>query len=130
MSRLGSDYGAYARVAICRACGGGFIPPAHGNCCSERCVAYLAAASQPELGNSIFCQRDEPIKCWGCEVRFRSSGLRYCPTCFFRAHLPSECETATKPLGHPYGCVTPAAPRPVRTYEPIQERDHRSRCHW
>jgi hypothetical protein len=120
------------RVSICRACSGGFIPPAHGNCCSERCVAYIAIASQPVLGNPIYCQRDEPIRCWGCEVGFRSSGLRYCPECYFKARpgstriewrkdLPeTECETR----------LTSVA-QPARHDEPTIDRaPARTLCHW
>jgi hypothetical protein len=122
--RLGSDYGAYARIQICRACGN-YVPPGHGGCCSIRCTQYLAVASQPELGNSIFCQRDEDITCWGCQLRFRSSGIRYCPECYFRAR-PGSAEAVGAGVG------TGLAPKSAdpRVFEPISDRNPRSRCHW
>jgi hypothetical protein len=116
MSKLGSSYAAYARVSICAACGAGFIPPAHGNCCSQRCVEYIAIARAPVLGDKLYCQRDEPIRCWGCAVSFRSSGLRYCPDCWDRSRSTEA--------------ATPAAPRPVRTYGPDSDRVPGTRCLW
>jgi hypothetical protein len=117
--RLGSNYDAYARVPLCRACGDPYVPPGLAGCCSVRCTQYLEVAREPVLGDPIYCQRDEPIKCWGCEVSFRSSGLRHCPECFFKARpglVTSE--------------VPPVTPTPVRHDEPIQDRDPRTRCHW
>jgi hypothetical protein len=70
--RAGKQYGAYARVPLCKACGGPFVPPGYDGCCSVRCTQYLEVASQPVLGDPMFCQRDEEIRCWGCEMRFRS----------------------------------------------------------
>jgi hypothetical protein len=121
------------RVSICRACGGGFIPPAHGDCCSERCVHYLAVASVPVLGDPIFCQRDEPIKCWGCEVSFMSRGLRFCPECYFKAR-PAPMhgrEPAAKPLEtHAIGPGVGVGLTPTRHDEPIDRPPARSLCNW
>jgi hypothetical protein len=143
-TRWGSARTSGERVAICRACGGGFIPPAHGECCSERCVHYLAVASVPVLGDPLFCQRDEPIKCWGCEVSFTSRGIRFCPECYFRAR-PSpkvrEVGVGLTQTGSPGpDCnsrsevtpeVTPVTPTPARHDEPISDRNPRSKfCHW
>jgi hypothetical protein len=125
MSRLGSNYGAYARVPICRACGNPFVPPGFDGCCSVRCTEYLAIAGQPVLGEPIFCQRDEPIRCWGCEVSFMSRGLRVCPECYyFRARPTPDFEPARNSTGQ----VRERNFAP--TSEPIIDRDPRSRCHW
>jgi hypothetical protein len=121
-TQWGSARTSGARIEICRACGGGFIPPAQGNCCSSRCVKYLEVAHQPVLGNPVYCQRDEPITCWGCQVSFRSSGLRYCPECWARPGSVTPEVTLVPP--------TPVAPRPARHDEPIIERNPRSRCYW
>ena len=120
MSRLGSNYDAYARVPICHACGNPFVPPGYDGCCSVRCVQYLEVARQPVLGDPLFCQRDEPIKCWGCEVSLMSRGLRVCPECWDRSRS-TEAEVG---VGVGTGLT------PVRTYEPIKDRNPRSRCHW
>jgi hypothetical protein len=121
MSRLGSNYHAYARVPICRACGNPFVPPGYDGCCSVRCVQYLEVARQPVLGDPIFCQRDEPVKCWGCEVSFMSRGVRFCPECYFKAR-PGSAEAVGVGVG--------TGLAPVRTYGPIKDRNPRSRCHW
>jgi hypothetical protein len=113
----GSARASGARIEICRACRGGFIPPAHGNCRSERCLHYLAIASVPVLSDQIYCKRDEEITCWGCQVRFMTRGLRYCPECWARA-------------GSVTPEMTPVTPTPVRHDEPIIDRNPRSRCHW
>jgi hypothetical protein len=126
----GSALTSGERVSICRACGGGFIPPAHGNCCSQRCVEYLAVASQPVLGDPMFGPQ-QPMLCrGGCGLRFESRGLVLCPECYFKARpAPThECETAT--CGREAGVSIGTGLAPARTYEPIQDRNPRSRCHW
>jgi hypothetical protein len=119
-AKWGSALTSGERVSICKACGGGFIPPSHGDCCSERCVYYLALASVPVLGDPLFCRRDEPIKCWSCELVFMSRGLVVCPECFCRARSGSteaEGETALAP--------------DRRAFEPIIDRKPpRTLCHW
>jgi hypothetical protein len=146
MSRLGSNYDAYARFPICRACGNVFVPPGHGGCCSVRCVQYLEVARQPVLGDPVYCQRDEPIKCWGCEVSFMSRGLRYCPECYFKVRTagigPAKARSGSIPcaefsadggeaeVGVGVGVGTGLAPS-ARRDEPISDRDPRSKfCHW
>jgi len=114
----GSALRSGERVSICRACGGGFIPPAHGNCCSERCAEYLAIASEPVLGDLMFGPHQAMLCRGGCGLRFDSRGITLCPDCFFKAR-PGSNEAAT-----------PAAPRPVRNDGPIFERNPKSRCLW
>jgi hypothetical protein len=123
----GKQYGAYARVPLCRACGNPFVPPGYDGCCSVRCGQYLEVARQPVLGDPIFCQRDEPVKCWGCQVSFMSRGLRFCPECYFKARPGS--------IGPGVGVglrpeVTPVTPAPARHDEPTIERKPRTLCHW
>jgi hypothetical protein len=126
----GKQYGAYARVPICRACSNPFVPPGHDGCCSVRCVQYLEVARQPVLGDPIWCQRDEPIKCWGCEVSFMSRGLRICPECFFRARPgPGSIggTGSTEAEGETGVTVTPI---PARHDEPINDRNPHTLCYW
>jgi hypothetical protein len=126
--KLGSDYGAYARVLICKACGDGFIPPAHGNCCSERCGRYMEVARHPVLGDPLFGPQQNMLCRGGCGVRFESRGINLCPDCYFKDRAavigPAEAHPGSNEV------MTPVAPRPARHDEPIQERDPRSRCHW
>jgi hypothetical protein len=118
--RAGKQYGAYARVPICRACGNPYVPPGDDGCCSVRCVRYLEVAHQPVLGNSLYCQRDEPITCWGCQLRFRSSGLRVCPECVGLLQFPTGV-----------GCNNRAEVTPVIRHDaPISDRNPRSSCLW
>jgi hypothetical protein len=123
MSRLGSNYDAYARVSLCRACGN-FVPPGYGGCCSVRCTHYLALAHQPVLGDPIFCQRDEDITCWGCQVRFRSSGLRYCPECYFQVRPDPNFPRRGNSTGQDRVAIG------ADKFEPINDRNPRTRCHW
>jgi hypothetical protein len=115
MSRLGSNYDAYARVPLCSACGNPFVPPGYAGCCSARCVLYLEVARKPELGNPLFGPQ-QPMTCRGCGLRFEGRGLTLCPECWDRSRSNEA--------------ATPAAPRPVRHDEPIKDRNPRTRCHW
>jgi hypothetical protein len=134
--RAGKQYGAYARVPICRACGNPFVRPRFNGCCSERCLHYLAIASVPALGDPLYCQRDEPIKCWTCEVSFMSRGLRVCPECYFKARGVAEAAdanaspatvTGKDAIGPEAGTATPAR----HEEGPINDHDPKSRfCHW
>jgi len=130
MSQLGSDYGAYARVPLCRACGNPHVPPGVNGCCSQRCVDYLEVARQPVLGDPLFGPQQNMLCRGGCGVRFDSRGLVLCVDCYFRAHPPSECEIVTKPLGHPYGRGAEVGLAPARTYGPTNDHNPRSRCFW
>jgi hypothetical protein len=113
----GKQYGEYARIQICRACGNGYVPPGSGGCCSVRCVSYLEVARHPVLGDPLFGPQQSML-CRGCSLRFESRGINLCPDCFFKSR-PGSNEA-----------VMPTAPRPVRTYGPDSDRDPRSRCHW
>jgi hypothetical protein len=138
----GKQYGAHARVPICRACGNPFVPPGYDRCCSVRCVQYLEVARQPVLGDPLFCQRDEPIKCWGCEVSFISRGIRYCPECWDRSRATEAVGVGTGLAPATRACRIDRVEKSsadnfchsraifVRTYEPIKDRNPRSRCHW
>jgi hypothetical protein len=141
VSRLGSNYDAYARVPLCRACGNPFVPPGHGGCCSVRCTQYLEVARQPALGNSLYCQRDEPIKCWSCEVSFISRGIRYCPECWDRSRsierkIALNANEAEVGGGVGVGLTQRGSPDPdcnsrsARHDAPINDRNPRSRCLW
>jgi hypothetical protein len=123
MSRLGSNYGAYARVPICRACGSGFIPPAHGGACSERCVAYLVIASEPVLGGPMFGPHQSML-CRGCEMRFESPGLVLCPECYFKARPTPNFLRKGNSTGQDRAAIG------ADKFEPIKDRNPRSRCHW
>jgi hypothetical protein len=125
MSRLGSNCDAYARIPLCRACGNPYVPPGAAGCCSVRCTHYLEVAREPVLGNPIFCQQDEPIRCWGCEVSFMSRGIRYCPECYFKTRPQAVPEVSSVPDSY-----APGTPTPVRHDEPINDRNPRTRCQW
>jgi hypothetical protein len=111
------------RVSICRACGGGFIPPAHGNCCSVRCCRYLEVAREPVLGDPLFGPQQSMLCRGGCGRRFDSRGINLCPACWERSRsdgseLPRS-EEATA------GCHA------TRHDEPsIDRAPARSLCHW
>jgi hypothetical protein len=109
-------YGDHGQLQTANASDRPYVPPSSAGCCSVRCTQYLEVARQPVLGNPVFCQRDEPIKCWGCEVSFTSRGIRYCPECYFKARAEIYAPDRT--------------PTPVRHDEPIVDRDPRSRCIW
>jgi hypothetical protein len=113
--RAGKQYGSYARVPLCRACGNPFVPPGFHGCCSERCVEYLAI--EPVLGDPMFGPHQSML-CRGCGLRFESRGLVLCPECYFRSRQGSN------------EAATPAAPRLVRTYGPDSDRNPRTRCLW
>ena len=131
MSRLGSNYGAYARVPLCRACGGLFVPPGFDGCCSVRCTEYLAIAAQPVLGDAMYCQRDEEITCRGCEMRFMSRGLRACPECYFARRISLAREIKARPGStEAVGVGVGTGLAPVRAYGPIIDRNPHSRCLW
>jgi hypothetical protein len=128
--RAGKQYGAYARVPICRACGNPFVPPGFDGCCSVRCVQYLAVARQPVLGDPLFGPQ-QPMMCRGCGLRFESRGIVLCPDCWDR----SRSNEAEAGVGVGAGLaapeVTPVTPTAVRHEAPISERDPRSKfCHW
>jgi hypothetical protein len=125
----GKQYGAYARVSICRACGDPFVPPGYDGCCSVRCVQYLEVAREPVLGDPIFCQRDEPIKCWSCEVSFMSRGLRYCPECWDRSKS-NEAEAGVGVDLAAGASVTQHAVNGGKCNEPIIDRVPRSLYRW
>jgi hypothetical protein len=117
----GSALKSGERVSICRACGGGFIPPAHGNCCSERCVHYLAIASVPVLGNPLFGPQ-QPMLCrGGCGLRFESRGIVLCVECWDRSR------SSTEAVGVGVG---PGLAPPARHDGPIDRAPARSLCHW
>jgi hypothetical protein len=132
--RAGKDYSAYARVMVCRACGNPFIPPGYGQCCSVRCVEYMAIAGRPVLCDPMFVARDQPIKCRGCEIVFESRGIRYCPTCFFKARPP---EPARQSVIEPQVKTDTTCPVRAKLVSQDQsdaaalgDRDPRTRCHW
>jgi hypothetical protein len=76
------------------------------------------------LGDPLFCQRDEPIKCWGCEVSFMSRGLRFCPECYFRARPAPNFPRKGNSTGQDRAAIG------ADKFEPISDRNPRSRCHW
>jgi ribosomal protein L40E len=96
----------------CRACGYGFLRSAYGECCSARCVAYLAAGYPDKAAQA---RRDHPFadrtrfgpvgqftRCRGCGLTFESRGLRLCPDCYAVLGDPVERK------------VSSIADRPVR----------------
>jgi hypothetical protein len=137
MSRLGSNYGEYARIPLCRGCGNPFVPPGVDGCCSVRCTQYLASR-QPVLGDPLFGPQQSMLCRGGCGLRFDSRGLVLCVECWDRSRS-NDRDLATfqdrKVDGLPTERVgkeaaTPAVPRPVRHDEPINDRNPRTRCHW
>jgi hypothetical protein len=114
--RAGKQYATFARVPICSACGGSFVPPGFGGCCSVRCTQYLEVARHPVLGSPMFGPQQNMLCRGGCGVRFDSRGINLCVECWDQSRTTEV--------------ATPAAPRPARTYGPDSDRDPRSRCIW
>jgi hypothetical protein len=130
--KLGSNYGAYARIPLCPACGNPYIPPGYDGHCSVRCISYLAASRQPVLGSPMFGPHQSMLCRGGCGVRFDSRGLVLCVDCWDRSRptkAGSENAERDRVAGGD-GKSEALTPRPVRHDEPIQDRNPRSRCHW
>jgi hypothetical protein len=132
--RAGKQYGAYARVPLCRACGNTFAPPGYSGCCTTRCVQYLQAASQPVLGDPLFGPQ-QPMLCrGGCGLRFESRGINLCVDCWDRSRSVSTGVTCVPTLRKfaQSPASTEAAPADPARHddEAIDRAPARSLCHW
>jgi len=116
-------------MRACRACGFQFSHSEHGDCCSARCAAYLAAggltkadqvrADDPFAGHpERFGSVGQYVACAGCGLTFESRGLRYCPDCYLalgdkddiKRYGPSVAERPVRRAQ----CQTCGAPLPMR----------------
>ena len=84
-------------VQTCVACAYRYLGADYGDCCSARCVSYLAEGGptkaeqilrdDPFADNSRFGPTGQYTTCRGCGGRFESRGLKWCPDCYPKAYV-------------------------------------------